>query len=195
MGGDGDSFIMGFSSMNQLFWSTYLGGGRNDIPKGVFSNRFGKDRVYIVGLTTSNMSGIYDFPTHCPAPFGDCDDPSTNPPYFFEDAGDFFLDQGFIARLGISGFSVNNTNISLVKSSLKVFPNPNNGNFHIEGLTEKTTSIEIIDLNGKIVYQNKTIDNAKNLIDINLPDIPKGIYFLREYDGDFFNNYTKIIIQ
>nr|WP_319400622.1 endonuclease [uncultured Carboxylicivirga sp.] len=68
-----------------------------------------------------------------------------------------------------------NDNFSL---DYKLYPNPNNGNFYIEG-DFKNSNIQIMVYNniGQLVY-NKNKSNF-NRTDINLTNLSKGIYFLK----------------
>ena len=72
------------------------------------------------------------------------------------------------------GFSIN--------SSLKIIPNPNNGNFRFQLLTVETGNleIEIFDESGRSVYKNtivKTSEEITENIDLNL--LSKGTYFVK----------------
>jgi len=57
---------------------------------------------------------------------------------------------------------------------IRIYPNPNNGDFRITGLNAQSM-IEIHGLNGSLLY-NKIV--SENFIDIN-SDLPGGIYFLK----------------
>ena len=58
-----------------------------------------------------------------------------------------------------------------------IYPNPNNGSFEIY-MTNITaiTEIEILDLNGKVIYNN-TISNKNQ--NINLENISRGVYIVK----------------
>ena len=61
-------------------------------------------------------------------------------------------------------------------SNFNIFPNPNNGEFEIKlSYIGENTSIEIIDLNGKLLYQNK-LNNKTQFI--NVSSISRGIYLI-----------------
>tara|TARA_B000000475_G_C15640844_1_gene301523 strand:- start:177 stop:467 length:291 start_codon:yes stop_codon:yes gene_type:complete len=58
----------------------------------------------------------------------------------------------------------------------KISPNPNNGEFEINlSYIRENTSIEILDLNGKLVYQTR-LNNKSHSININ--SISRGIYLI-----------------
>ena len=72
---------------------------------------------------------------------------------------------------------------ALKKENILLFPNPNNGQFHIEitGLTQDSYSLRIINSIGAKVYDYNIYNNGQNDFnsDINLTNLSKGIYFLR----------------
>ncbi len=83
----------------------------------------------------------------------------------------------------------------LHKSGISVYPNPNCGKFKIE-INNKITNkinIEICNLLGeKIFASDNFIQQTSNKI--NLSDSPKGLYFVKVYDGE--KKYIeKIVIQ
>jgi len=81
------------------------------------------------------------------------------------------------------------TTIAEVPSySFKIYPNPSNGVFTIE--SDKQVSIEIYDLNGKVL---KAISNQTST-KIDVSDFSKGMYFLRMNDGISIQT-EKIIIR
>ena len=75
---------------------------------------------------------------------------------------------------------------------INVYPNPSNGlfNLHISQFTGKV-NIEVIDLNGRIVYSDKNSDfNIDKSIDIS--SFQTGIYILK-LSGDYLNYSQKLI--
>lgn len=82
-----------------------------------------------------------------------------------------------------------------VFSALSAFPNPavNEINFDFNGLP--TSSIEIIDITGKVVYtQSLAKDNIENYIRVNTSDFKDGIYFARFTNLDGQTGTKKISI-
>ena len=72
----------------------------------------------------------------------------------------------------------------------KISPNPNNGEFEINlSYIRENTSIEILDLNGKLVYQTR-LNNKSHSININ--SISRGIYLISLIDNG--NRKTKKLI-
>ena len=71
-----------------------------------------------------------------------------------------------------------NDNNLWLENRINIFPNPNNGFFQIK-LNEKVAlpiQLEMIDLNGKFIFG---LEKNETLFDINVKNLPKGIYFLK----------------
>jgi hypothetical protein len=75
---------------------------------------------------------------------------------------------GIISFKGANGVGNN------VLNNIAIYPNPTTGLFHIDGIDGATT-IEVLNSTGRMV--NKFTSN--NAIEINLSNIPGGIYYLR----------------
>ena len=69
---------------------------------------------------------------------------------------------------------LNNTDFNLENKLVHIFPNPNYGKLIIENKTD--IFIEIIDLNGKIIFSNKLLIGNHKLF---LNKISTGIYLLK----------------
>ena len=67
--------------------------------------------------------------------------------------------------------------IELGLVGIKIYPNPNNGNFTIENNSEsELISLKVTDMNGKLVY-GSNINNDK-IINVNLETLNRGIYLV-----------------
>jgi CubicO group peptidase (beta-lactamase class C family) len=89
--------------------------------------------------------------------------------------------------------SVNN--ISKNPSLFTVYPNPSNGKFTVkaEGLQQANCKLEICNLLGQEIYAT-IFKGQQSTLDIDLSNFPKGLYFVKVYNGT--NIYThKIIIE
>lgn len=70
------------------------------------------------------------------------------------------------------------TSISLMtpyEENIRVFPNPNNGNFIIDLGSAKNATIEIYSISGQLILKK----SIKNITKFDLMDYSKGIYFIR----------------
>jgi hypothetical protein len=79
-------------------------------------------------------------------------------------------------------------------NSLKIFPNPSNGIFTIQqtNLNNEEQLVEIYNVLGEKTF---TFFNTKNSkFDIDISHSPKGIYFVKVYNGDTFQ-IKKIVIH
>lgn len=85
-----------------------------------------------------------------------------------------------------TGVGINKNSIS--NSLLKLYPNPNNGNFNIE--LDKPYKVSIYNTLGDLVYDHE-FSEAGNF-QINLSDLAKGIYQLKAENAQGFS-YSKLI--
>ncbi len=95
-------------------------------------------------------------------------------------------------KLGYSTVKKNN----LFEKELKIFPNPAHTNsVKLQGRLKKDDSIEITDINNKLVYKNHLKTNCDNSMKINLQNnISNGLYFLKIIRGNTVST-AKFIIQ
>ncbi|MCF8296459.1 MAG: T9SS type A sorting domain-containing protein [Saprospiraceae bacterium] len=83
------------------------------------------------------------------------------------------------------------------EAKIKIYPNPTNGIFTIEG--ENLKSIEIININGQIIkkIQDTHFDSAQCTVfkfEVDLSKQPKGIYFIRLWNDEFVR-VGKVVLQ
>jgi hypothetical protein len=76
-----------------------------------------------------------------------------------------------------------------VNTTLQVFPNPTRGTFYIEG--NNTTKLEVYDLSGKLVHQNR-LKPGRNSISVN--NLSPGIYMAKIYSKEGIST-RKIIVM
>ena len=62
--------------------------------------------------------------------------------------------------------------------SIAVYPNPSNGIFTIEMPNMVSAKVMVMDITGKIVYDNNVISNSQ----IKLQNVEQGMYFIRIAD-------------
>jgi hypothetical protein len=80
------------------------------------------------------------------------------------------------------------------KTGVSVFPNPSNGtiklNFHKELLN---VNLEVSDFSGKILYAEKHQQTELGMKNLDLSDIPSGMYLLTIYSDDSYYAYKLVI--
>jgi len=64
-------------------------------------------------------------------------------------------------------------------ATIKLYPNPNNGDFFIDVKGMENANITIINAVGSIVYQSNDVNINNNTIEVNLNDQAEGIYMVR----------------
>jgi len=75
-------------------------------------------------------------------------------------------------------------------NNIDVYPNPSNGIFTVSTNSDNDESYSIYDNSGRVVT-NGTLSSFANNIDIS--DLPKGVYFLKIGDDNDFSNTTRIV--
>ncbi len=80
---------------------------------------------------------------------------------------------------------------------LNVFPNPSNGNISLSFAPgeQNNLMINISDLKGNIVYSETNIQyTGEDKTELDLTNIPKGIYFLNISTGGRIVNSQKVVL-
>lgn len=89
------------------------------------------------------------------------------------------------------------TNINepqITQQEFTIFPNPNNGNFQIQfKLKSPETLLSVYNLNGEIVYSTQLY--GKNIYEIDLFQLPNGIYYVSMIGNDLIKKTQLLIIQ
>jgi len=99
--------------------------------------------------------------------------------------------KGTITVLDPTGIAENTS-----KEDISIYPNPSNGNFQLQINTSqfaKKLDLGIYTVQGKRVYSKADMQQQTSS-NIEISDLPKGIYFLRLFDGKD-NYYRKIVVQ
>jgi hypothetical protein len=67
------------------------------------------------------------------------------------------------------------------KMQFNLYPNPNVGTFSIEvkGLSAKTLSIEVRDITGRLIFEQRNVSNRGGEIPMNMGEISEGAYMVR----------------
>ena len=77
-----------------------------------------------------------------------------------------------------------------VNENLEIYPNPASDYININ--TEKIKSINIYDLQGKLM---KSIDCKDDMTNVNISDFAKGVYFIETFDNKYNKNKTKLVVE
>lgn len=83
-------------------------------------------------------------------------------------------------------------NCLLDENSVKIYPNPNNGIFHVSLPKQLSYNIDIVDLTGKSI---QTIQHAQNHVSIFLNNEASGVYLLRITDANGNTSFGRIVKQ
>lgn len=78
------------------------------------------------------------------------------------------------------------------KNTIKIFPNPTNGNFSINFEEMKTGKIDILNLSGDLLTTKKI--TQADTIDFNINNMKKGIYIIK-FSNEYENISDKLIIE
>ena len=162
--GEADIYLAKYNSNGNILWAKSQGGTNNDGALSVAVDNF--ENAFITGWFREVCS------------FGSTSLSNIDPVFGGSDL--------FIAKIGVT------TEINEINNTLNtlIFPNPSNGNFIIN-CKRNIYTFEIFNVIGEKVFQSE-INNQKSEIDLSLK--PKGIYFVKIYDG--VEIYTeKIVIQ
>jgi len=80
-----------------------------------------------------------------------------------------------------------------IQNDLSIYPNPSTGVFQLSTTSQNILKLEVYNLLGEIVYTIPNF-NKQASSEINLLGYPKGIYFVKIYDGSDIHS-KKIIVQ
>ncbi|WP_027137924.1 T9SS type A sorting domain-containing protein [Gaetbulibacter saemankumensis] len=99
-------------------------------------------------------------------------------------------------KLCTTTISLSNTTFENTQKDLKVFPNPNHGEFTVTFKNSKASNVnlEIFDLRGRLIYIEQYTDVIDFNESINLNHLQSGMYILNISDGPR-NSTKKIIIE
>lgn len=72
-----------------------------------------------------------------------------------------------------------------------LYPNPNNGNFHIDYQGDKDVELRIFDMQGRVIYTS--VLSGRNITSVNLPQLPGGLYTVVFYSDEVISQ--KMLIR
>ena len=70
-----------------------------------------------------------------------------------------------------------------IEKEFNIYPNPTNGEFTIEG-TENAISVEVVDIQGRLVKENLLNVSGQNKLNLNLNEVPSGMYLVKIKTND-----------
>lgn len=90
--------------------------------------------------------------------------------------------------------TLSNSDFGLV--DFAVFPNPNRGNFTVkfDNHSNQNVNIQVIDIQGRIVFENQFAAQGLFQKEIQLPNVPTGVYLVKVSNGEF-QEVKKIVVQ
>jgi len=99
-----------------------------------------------------------------------------------------------INSLQLNPLCLNGIVSSYQEMEMNLFPNPSNGKFTltINFPTDKNLQMDIYDLNARILFNRKNLTEGENEIDVT--DLPSGVYFLSLKNGNEIIKRTKLIV-
>ena len=202
--GDGDAYLIKFDSIGNLIWSKVFNvSGPDEISSAIQA----KDGGYIaVGYAQINFSSVYIYliKTDSNGVSG-CNEMNA-PTVVTSPATTVISVSSLVTNLIITvdnpGYAVNSGGIitdlctlglneTLSNSSLLISPNPSSGKFSISFSAEFLKGeIEIYNIIGENIFRDLIYSPSKT--EINLKNIPSGIYFVKAFDGK--KSYCKKLI-
>ena len=169
--GGGDGFLLKFTTDGERDWATYFGGWSEDRVDNVL---FKEDAIFLLGMTKSSQN--ISTPNGMQPNLLNYGDPNLGAPSNI-----------FIAKLEPNVLSLQEN----LLGKATVFPNPNQGSFTLVLPSASEGFLEIYDVLGKKIHQEKVNSNQV----ISTVNWSKGIYFAKITSENAVFESVKIIVE
>lgn len=188
-----DNYLLGFSSENSLYWSTFFGGAVNSSDPAEYGNS--SDRVH--DIATSGDYLYITGSTNClNSPYKECLTASI--PNSYCDQSYNGATDCYISRFNISyNPPLSTTGVQQQHIQLHAYPNPSNGLFSVSFASNinDNCNLKIIDINGKLVSQTEfKAKSGINTFSLDFSTMASGVYIV-QMNGDKVNGSVKIVKQ
>jgi len=178
--GNKDAFFAKFSNIGNHNWSTYYGGKQNDIVYASAVINTSDIEFLAVGSTNSVNFGTYPLT-------GAYNDANLNLSQNTTDAFIINMNKvcfGCLREASIvEETEVNSEPEEIVvdkSQELVIYPNPSSAIINISlSQVEERSNVEVIDMIGNVLYEQKNVDFSTNLYEINISKLKMGIYLVR----------------
>ncbi len=155
-------FIAKFDTYGVLVWAKSATGNLNEVGYGIGIDGF--NNVYIGGSFSSPTTS-----------FGPYSITNTDP---WTGSYDFF-----VAKLSEQSTATNDLHVS--SDEINIYPNPSNGIFKINSEIQKNTTIQIRNIEGKLLREF----NSNDYLIFDIRELEEGVYFLQ------LNSENKIVTE
>ena len=178
-----DAYLAVFGSDNHLYWSSYIGGEGQEWGTGVCTDY----------VTSTNKSYLYTA--------GNVEDVTPNGimtgsdllgPTVFVQGSNGSTTDGFIYRFDLSSLTINTEEL-VNNGKFLIYPNPTSDQLTVSFPLLETLDLKIINSLGATVFVKK-IESKNSINQIDVSELPSGIYFITIKAKDFIHS-TKLIIQ
>ncbi|MCB0855666.1 MAG: T9SS type A sorting domain-containing protein, partial [Bacteroidetes bacterium] len=77
--------------------------------------------------------------------------------------------------------------------SIHLYPNPAHRNLTIQGLPSERFSVQLINLQGQILFAKEVFARENEKLELTLPELPEGLYSL-SFENNQGARYTKMLM-
>ena len=182
-GGNGDLFFSMFTNSGVMQSSTYLGGKGNDGPCYTVVNH--NCDLYFTGDGGGNLYNPTNYSTYPSVDAGGG--------AWYQSQPGTYDDYPVVGRFkGAANCLPQLIEKNTIENSVKIIPNPSNGNFLIETTITEKQLLELFDITGKLMFTH-IIENGRTMVDAG--NIAEGIYNVRITSGEQKTNKQLVIVK